>query len=107
MAGRARSLELLESERRILHRIAAGDPLHAVLEELVSVVERPSGGEMLGSILFLSEDGRHLLHGAAPSLPAEYNSAIHGIEIGDGVGSCGTAAFTGKPVYVTDIARDP
>jgi two-component sensor histidine kinase len=107
MAGRARSLELLESERRILQRIAAGDPLQAVLEELIGVVERPSGGEMLGSILFLSEDGRHLLHGAAPSLPAEYNSAIHGIQIGEAVGSCGTAAFIGKPVYVTDIASDP
>jgi two-component sensor histidine kinase len=107
MAGRTRSTELLESERNILQRIAAGAPLDSVLEDLIRVVERPSGGEMLGSILLLSEDGKHLLHGAAPSLPCEYSAAIHGTEIGPRVGSCGTAAFTGKPVYVTDISNDP
>jgi GAF domain-containing protein len=107
MAGRTRSTELLESEPNILQRIAAGAPLDSVLEDLIRVVERPSGGEMLGSILLLSEDGKHLLHGAAPSLPCEYSAAIHGTEIGSGVGSCGTAAFTGKPVYVTDISNDP
>jgi two-component sensor histidine kinase len=107
MTGRTRSTELLESERNILKRIAAGDPLETVLEELILVVERPSGGELLGSILFLSDDGRRLLHGAAPSLPAAYNDAIHGLEIGPEVGSCGTAAFRGEPVYVSDIAVDP
>ncbi|MBV9572218.1 MAG: GAF domain-containing protein [Alphaproteobacteria bacterium] len=107
MTGRTRSTELLESERNILQRIAAGDPLENVLEELIHAVEGPAGGDLLGSILFLSEDGRRLLHGAAPSLPAEYNSAIHGIEIGPQVGSCGTAAHTGQPVYVCDIAEDP
>ena len=107
MTGRTRSTELLESERRILQRIAAGDALESVLEDLIQVVERPSNGELLGSILFLSEDGRHLLHGAAPSLPAEYNAAIHGIEIGPKVGSCGTASFANEPVYVRDIAGDP
>ncbi|MFL5239853.1 MAG: sensor histidine kinase [Rhizomicrobium sp.] len=107
MTGRTRSTELLESERNILKRIAAGDPLETVLEELILVVERPSGGELLGSILFLSDDGRHLLHGAAPSLPAAYNDAIHGLEIGPEVGSCGTAAHRGEPVYVSDIAADP
>ena len=107
MTGRTRSTELLESERNILQRIAAGDPLEVVLEELIRAVERPSAGELLGSILFLSDDGRRLLHGAAPSLPAEYNAAIHGIEIGPQVGSCGTAAHTGHPVYVCDIAEDP
>jgi two-component sensor histidine kinase len=107
MTGRTRSTELLESERNILRRIAAGDPIEKVLEELILVVERPSGGELLGSILFLSDDGKRLLHGAAPSLPAGYNAAIHNLEIGPAAGSCGTAAHTGKPVYVSDIVDDP
>jgi two-component sensor histidine kinase len=107
MTGRTRSTELLESERNILRRIAAGDPIEKVLEELILVVERPSGGELLASILFLSDDGKRLLHGAAPSLPADYNAAIHNLEIGPQAGSCGTAAYTGKPVYVSDIATDP
>ena len=71
------------------------------------MVEKPSSGEMLASILFTSEDGKSLLEGAAPSLPPEYNAAIHGIPVGQGVGSCGTAAFLGVPVIVTDIATDP
>lgn len=98
---------LLEAERSILSRIAVGGPLDAVLNDIVPLIESPSKGEMLASILFLSEDGKHLRQGAAPSLPDAYNKAIDGIEIGMGVGSCGTAAFTGQPVFVSDIAHDP
>jgi PAS domain S-box-containing protein len=60
---------------------------------------------MLGSILLL--DGANLRHGAGPSLPNAYNAAINGIAIGPEVGSCGTAAFSKKPVYVSDIASSP
>ncbi len=56
-----------------------------------------------GSFLLLDAEGRHLLTGAAPSLPPFYNQAIHGIEIGMGVGSCGTAAYLGQRVIVKDI----
>lgn len=59
--------------------------------------------EMLCSILLLDESGKHLQIGAAESLPNSYNQAIHGIEIGKGVGSCGTAAYTGKRVVAEDI----
>jgi len=45
--------------------------------------------------------------GAAPSLPAEYNAAIDGAEIGACAGSCGTAAYLGAAVFVSDIATDP
>ena len=43
---------------------------------------------------------------ASPSLPVEYVQAIHGLEIGPNRGSCGTAAYTGKRVIVSDIAND-
>ena len=62
---------------------------------------------MLASILLLSEDGEHLELGGAPSLPDEYNAAIEGMVIGEGEGSCGTAAATGQAVFVEDIATDP
>lgn len=99
--------DLIIRERDILARIAAGGSIGDVLRDLVLLAERPSGGEMLASVLIVSPDGRHLLEGAAPSLPAQYNAAIHGIAIGPGVGSCGTAAHLGQPVIVTDIAADP
>ena len=60
---------------------------------------------MLTSILLL--EGSTLRHGAAPNLPPAYCSAIDGSEIGPREGSCGTAAFFGRPVYVTDIDTDP
>ncbi len=62
---------------------------------------------MHASILLIAPDGVHLEHGAAPTLPDSYCQAIHGTAIGPSVGSCGTAAFLKKPVYVSDIANDP
>jgi CheY-like chemotaxis protein len=79
-----------------------------VLERLVLTVEAASSaGDLMASVLLLDEAGEHLMHGAAPSLPAAYNEAINGVEIGPNVGSCGTAAFLGQPVYVADIAKSP
>jgi two-component sensor histidine kinase len=98
---------LIEQERNILIRVAQGGSLKDVLRDLILLVEAPSQGDMMASILFLSPDGKHLLEGAAPSLPDEYNKAIDGIAIGPAVGSCGTSAFSGEPVFVTDIASDP
>jgi signal transduction histidine kinase len=46
-------------------------------------------------------------HGAAPHLPDAYNQAIDGQSIGPQAGSCGTAAFTKRPVFVRDIESDP
>ncbi len=42
-----------------------------------------------------------------PSLPADYNAAIHGVEIGPAVGSCGTAAYLRRQVIVENIGTDP
>jgi GAF domain-containing protein len=62
---------------------------------------------MLCSILLLSDDGNHVRHAVAPSLPENYIKVIDGSPIGPKHGSCGTAMFRGKPVIVTDIATDP
>jgi PAS domain S-box-containing protein len=61
----------------------------------------------LCSVLLLQPDGKHLRHGAGPSLPEQYNHAINDLEIGPSVGSCGTAAYRKTPVIVSDIATDP
>lgn len=92
---------------RIGALLGTGAPLRETLEELVRIVEGATPSGMLASVLLLSEDGRHLRHGAGPSLPDEYNAAIDGIEIGPEVGSCGTAAYHDKTVAVYDIATNP
>jgi PAS domain S-box-containing protein len=86
--------------------MASGASLRKVLEALCQLVERSFAGTHC-SILLVSEDGGHLRHGAAPSLPDGYCRLIDGIAIAPGLGSCGTAAFARKPVVVTDIASDP
>jgi GAF domain-containing protein len=98
---------ITRAQERIEELVAAGAPLHDTLEELVRIVEDATASGMIASILILSDDGRHLLHGAGPSLPKAYNDAIDGIEIGPEVGSCGTAAFHDKTVAVYDIATNP
>jgi len=89
----------------ILQMIAANKPLSETLRRLVLLIEAQSPG-MLCSVLLLSEDGDHIRHGAAPSLPEDYVKAIDGAPIGPKNGSCGTAMYRGEPVVVTDILVD-
>jgi GAF domain-containing protein len=95
-----------EEQQRIEEMINANTPLSEILSRLVLMIESQSP-EMLGSILLLSEDGNHVKHAVAPSLPESYVKLIDGSPIGPKHGSCGTAMFRGKPVIVSDIATDP
>lgn len=104
-AGLRQALDLRQSD--VVSELRRGDTLEDVLNKHLLTVEEMSDDEILTSVLLLSPDGKHLTHGAAPSLPKPYVEAINGAEIGPSAGSCGTAAYLGRPVYVTDIATDP
>ena len=100
--------ETLRTAHNKVLELAIGDsPLERTLSELIRIVESTSCTGVLGSILLLDADGRHLRYGAAPSLPRAYSQAIDGAEIGACAGSCGTAAYLGAAVFVSDIATDP
>lgn len=103
--GLQQALRLRQSD--VVSELTHGDSLEDVLNRHLRTVERMSDSEIHTSILLLSPDGKRLTHGAAPSLPQSYREAIDGSEIGPSAGSCGTAAYLGRPVYVTDIATDP
>jgi diguanylate cyclase (GGDEF)-like protein/PAS domain S-box-containing protein len=96
----------LALQNQILQLINQGLDLPTVLDELARQIETLHP-KMLCSILLLDEDSKRLRHGAAPSLPGFYNQAIDGVAIGDGVGSCGTAAYLGEQVIVEDIQHHP
>lgn len=98
---------LLSAQVELLVGVSAGEPLSDALDGLLKIVEKVSPGGVLASVLLFDEPGQRLLHGSAPSLPPDYNSAIHGISIGPTVGSCGTAAYSRRQVIVEDIATDP
>lgn len=93
-------------QEEVLKMIGANAPLGEILTRLVLLMEAQSP-EMLCSVLLLSDDGDHIRHGAAPSLPEHYVKAVDGGPIGPKNGSCGTAMWRGKPVVVTDIFTDP
>ena len=94
------------AQERIKDLIYADAPLGEILSILVLLIESQSP-HMLCSVLQISEDGNHVRHVVAPSLPDAYVKAIDGSPIGPKHGSCGTAMFRGKPVIVSDVFTDP
>lgn len=90
----------------VLELLTQGKPLAEILNAVVQGVEAENPA-MLCSILLLDSEGKRLMMGAAPSLPASYNAAIDGTEIGPEAGSCGTAAYTGERIVVADIRSHP
>ena len=102
----ARFAAFRDRQIRVLEQLAAGVSLTQTFESVVRMIQEQSPGT-IASVLVLDPDGLHLRHGAAPDLPEAYNRVIDGVAIGPCVGSCGTAAFHGRRVIVSDIATDP
>ena len=96
---------LQDLQNVILRMVARGDGLEETLSRLCVEAEALARG-IVCSILTLDGDG-HMHPAAGPSLPAHYSAALDNLPAGPDVGSCGTAAYLGKPVTVRDIANDP
>jgi len=99
---RKKAEQLDQARNVILEKIVKAESLPDTLDSIVRLIESEAPSSLC-SILLLDDKGEHLLTGAAPNLPTFYNEAIHGTSIGDGVGSCGTAAFKKERVIVNDI----
>src|SRR5438132_95718 len=103
---RKRGETLFTGEKRLLEMIATGVPLSEILNVVCLIIEeyRP---RTLASILLLRSDGLHLESIAGPSLPKGWRREMEKLPIGPCAGSCGTAAYRGSAVIVSDIATDP
>ena len=98
---------LLESQRRVLERIASGAPLEEILETLVRLIEEQAG-DMRCAVLLADAGQQRLRFVAAPNIPDDYKLGIEPyLRIAPEMGSCGTAAFLRQPVYTRDTATDP
>ena len=97
---------LLAGEKRLLEMIATGVELKEILNALCRTIEGQRSGT-LASVLLLNPDGAHLDVVAGPSLPKEWTHQMEKLPIGPCAGSCGTAAYRGSPVIVSDISTDP
>ena len=95
-----------ESQRDILGMIASDQHLDEILTAICQM-QNAQSPDTFCSILLTDAEGKHLLSGAAPGLPAKYSEAIHGMAIGPREGTCGTAAFRREMVVTEDIAQDP
>ncbi|WP_298494150.1 sigma 54-interacting transcriptional regulator [uncultured Algibacter sp.] len=104
VAERKKAEQLLIQKNEILDLIAVNTPLKKIFKKLLLNYEAVHPN-YFGSISILEEDGIHLNLVSAPSMPKPYNLALKRFAIGKNVGSCGTAAFTKKPVIVSDISN--
>jgi len=106
ISERKKTEEFERFRSRILEMLASNSELEDILLQLVRGIESLHP-DMLCSIMQADSAGSFLCDGVAPSLPDFYNRALKRVEIVDGMGSCGTAAFTGKRVIVENIATHP
>ncbi|WP_416397676.1 putative bifunctional diguanylate cyclase/phosphodiesterase [Allohahella sp. A8] len=97
---------LLEAQQSVIEKIALGNDLPSCLDFICRRIESIIDSPLVRSSIMILH-GDTLSHAAAPSLPDSYCSAVDGLSIGPGMGSCGTAAYTGDQIIVSDIAQDP
>ncbi|MEN9685796.1 MAG: hypothetical protein RLZZ28_1582 [Bacteroidota bacterium] len=98
-----RTLEKLEREVLEMNARTNSD-LSQILDFYLTEIEDFHKG-MHCSVLRLKNN--KLYKWSAPNIPHEFSNAVDGMAIGEGVGSCGTAAFRKEKVVVADIANDP
>lgn len=87
----------------ILEMIVKMVPLPNILESIIEEVEKQNPNTHC-SVLLLDKECQFFADVVAPSLPTFYNEVLKGVCIGEGVGSCGTAAYLKKRVIVEDIS---
>ncbi len=104
----AEDTAVVEVSRRhiaILELVASGARPYEIFHALTDFIESHDSG-LTASIFSKSVDGTSLHYLSAPNLPLDYVKATDGVRIGEGVGSCGTAAHRGEAVYCNDIRND-
>ena len=97
--------QLRSLQQLIMGALADELPITEIADQLCRRVEAIAP-DVVSSVLHVDSDGLvHPLGG--PSLPDDYSRALDGVAIGPDVGSCGSAAYYGKPVLASDIDNDP
>src|SRR5690606_558338 len=107
LAGDARrNAAHVTMQRDTMALIARTDDLPTMLASICAMVEAREP-DAVCTIHALSEDGRQLQLLAGASMPPELRMQFSNISVGEGVGSCGTAAFRRDVVIVPDITTHP
>jgi GAF domain-containing protein len=105
LADITESRQLWSLQQLIMTALADEIPITEIADRLCRRVEEIAP-DVVSSLLHIDAEGLvHPLGG--PSLPDDYSRALDGVAIGPDVGSCGSAAYYGKPVLAMDIDSDP
>ncbi|HSJ43004.1 MAG TPA: EAL domain-containing protein, partial [Xanthobacteraceae bacterium] len=97
--------QLRSLQQLIMGALADELPLTEIADQLCRRVEAIAP-DVVASVLHVDSDGLvHPLGGS--SLPDDDSRALEGVAIGPAVGSCGSAAYHGKPVLAEEIDTDP
>jgi len=92
-------------QHKVLNAMVRETPLLEVAELICREVEHIAPDVVVSILRVDAEDKLRPL--AAPSMPDHIAQAINGVAIGPDIGSCGSAAYWGEQVVVTNIATDP
>ncbi len=106
VANPSQAESLLAAEKRTLEMMANGASLSGVLNDLCASIDAHAP-PVASMVCLMDPDGKELVPGAGPHIPAALTAAITPWPIGPNRGSCGTAAFTKQRVIIADISNDP
>ncbi|MBP1908952.1 GAF domain-containing protein [Methanolobus bombayensis] len=106
ISQRKLSEAIIDCRNQVLEALASGETLNEILTRLVRSTKRIIP-EAISIVMLLDEEKEHLVHAISTHLPDFYKKAIEGLPIGEGIGSCSTAVYTGKRVVVEDIMEHP
>jgi len=97
--------ELHKKQETILSRIAIGEPLETIIENIIDSIEGLSKG--ICSIMLYEKEHHCLRFGYGPKLHSEFKKGIDKFPIGLNYASCGHSAYTKCLKIVSDIEMDP
>ncbi len=96
---------LQKGQNRILHMIAAGEDLNAILTEIVLFVQQHAPHACC-AILLLEEAQSHFSYAIGPSIMQQTN-AIKGMPVAIGNGCCSETVLSRCPVIIEDFRGSP
>ncbi len=98
--------KLLKTNRMVLEEIAQGVSLPVILDTICREVESLVAGSIC-TVLSIDEDRKTLSLAAGPTVSDELAVFFDKLPIGQGNGSCGSAAFSGEQEFVANTYSDP
>ncbi|WP_415906060.1 EAL domain-containing protein [Neptuniibacter sp. QD72_48] len=96
---------ILRLQNQVLEEIVLDTQPDSIFTSVCQFIEN-CVADSIASIMLLDSNNRHLSVVCAPSIPQKSLALLNGLVPSPKAGSCGTAVYTGSPVYVSDIEQD-